>query len=291
MARCSHCGYADNPDDANRCRMCDASITPAFDTSRMDSSFVNRAATQQMNGPTLATEAPFIHHISPDNPGGNVCSQTAAAPVSQIGQESLEGKIRNVERNEERPPLTFYGVMGRVLIALLLLPPYIMLFIISGILCIAFAIVRFPTLSQLFNPFAWTIALIELLEVIVLRYISRTDTVPEYTGVLSDRNDVLYSFFMRGPLDGGALQVGHHVRFNGRWNRNIFIVRDGTDLTTQAAISSRYRDPWKYPFFAMLVLYAGLGISISMNFDQITLLYNNMRDFFHLALQTTPGAA
>ena len=174
----------------------------------------------------------------------------------------LEGRISHLERHDERPPTDFYRVVSRILIGLFLFVPYGVLFAISGIISFAFAFLGFLSLAQLFNPIILTTSMLELLEVIALGRIRKTDTVPVYRGIIEDSSGREYAFIMRGPLKSGNLVVGHHVRLSGERRRGTLIVRTGTDLTANGMILSSYRNPWKIVFFVVLCIYVLLGIGV-----------------------------
>ena len=180
----------------------------------------------------------------------------------QLNQNTLDGRISHVERQDERPRTDVYKVMASILIGILVLIPYVMLFLISGMLSFVFAFIGFSSLSQLFNPIIWTTSSFELLEVLVLRRISRSDSLPVYRGMVEDNNGREYAFMLRGPLDLGNLVMGHHVRLLGEWRQGTFIARQGSDLTTETAIVSGYRNPWRIIFFVVLGLEVMLGLGV-----------------------------
>jgi len=96
----------------------------------------------------------------------------------------------------------------------------------------------------------------------VLRRMSRIDSFPVYRGMVEDNNGREYTFMLRGPLDLGNLMIGHHVRLSGEWRQGTFIARQGSDLTTETAIISGYRNPWRIIFFIVLCLEVMLGLGI-----------------------------
>lgn len=174
----------------------------------------------------------------------------------------LEGQISHLERHDERPPTDCYRVVSRILIGLLLFVPYCVLFAVSGIISFVFAFLGFSSLTQLFNPIIWTTSIFELLEVIALGRIRKTDTVPVYRGMIEDSSGSEYAFIMRGSLNSGNLVVGHHVRLSGKRQRGTLIVRTGTDLTANGMILSSYHNPWKIVLVIVLCLYAVLALGI-----------------------------
>lgn len=174
----------------------------------------------------------------------------------------LEGRISHLECHDERPPIDFYRMVSRILIGLVLFVPYGVLFAVSGIISFAFAFLDFSSLSQLFNPIIWTTSILELLEVIVLGHIRKTDTLPVYRGMIEVSSGREYAFIMRGPLNLGNLVAGHHVRFAGKDRRGTFIVRTETDLTANAMILSSYRNPWKIALVVVLCLYGVLALGV-----------------------------
>ncbi len=254
---CNNCGYAYNGDDAERCTICAAQIMTAND----DVNLPQGSELIEQNSDTAAppsSQPTLIHNSRP----GNQESEPSSAARSQSNQNTLDGRISHVERHDERPRTDVYKVMASILIGILVLIPYGTLFLISGMLSFVFALLGFSSLSQLFNPIIWTTSCFELLEVLVLRRMSRIDSFPIYRGMVEDNNGREYVFMLRGPLDLGNLVMGHHVRLLGEWRQGTFIARQGSDLTTETAIISGYRNPWRIIFFIVLCLEVMLGLGI-----------------------------
>jgi len=254
---CNNCGYAYNGDDADRCTICAAPIMPTND----DVNLPQGSELIEQNDDTTPPPPPQATSISGGSPD-NLASPTSSASNQESAQNILDGRINHLERYDETVPNDFYRVMSRILIGLLILVPYVVLFVVSGIISFAFGFLGFSSLFQMFNPIIWSTTVFELLEVLALRRIRGTDTVPIYRGMIKDDNSRQYAFMMRGPLNSGNLVVGHHVALTGAWRNGTFIVRHGNDLTVNAMISSSYRNPWRIVFFIVLLLYVGLGLGI-----------------------------
>ena len=254
---CNNCGYAYNGDDAERCTICAAQIRPAND----DINLPQHIELIEQNGDTAPPPPSQLTSINHSRQGDRE-STPSSAPRFQSNQNTLAGRISHVERHDERLRADVYKVMASILIGILVLIPYGTLFLISGMLSFVFAFLGFSSLSQLFNPIIWTTSSFELLEVLVLRRISRIDSFPIYRGMVEDNNGREYAFMLRGPLDLGNLVMGHHVRLLGEWRQGTFIARQGSDLTTETAIISGYRNPWRIIFFIVLCLEVMLGLGI-----------------------------
>ena len=127
-----------------------------------------------------------------------------------------------------------------------------MLFIVTGVISFSFAFVGFSSLTQLFNPFIWTTSFFEFLEVLALRRIRGTDTIPVYRGTIEDGLGREQDFMLRGSLRLGNLVIGHQVRLNGQWRSGTLLVQGGENLTTTSTISINYQNPWKRIFGAVL---------------------------------------
>jgi len=167
-----------------------------------------------------------------------------------------------VERFDEKPPVNIFAVLSRILLFILFFVPLLGLFILSGVLSFVFAFIGFQSLSQLFNPFVWSTSFYEFIELFILRRIRGTDTEPFYRGVLEDTQSRESTFLFRGPLKTGNLVPGHNVALRGHWCGGTFEVREGTDRTTNSAITSNYRNPWRAVFSCLIVLYGILGITV-----------------------------
>lgn len=253
---CNNCGYAYNSDDADRCAICDAPIQPANNIN-----LPRAAGFLDQNGDT-ASPPPSQPSSIPDGGPDNLASPASSASNQESAQNILDGRISHLERYDETVPNDFYRVMSRILIGLLILAPYVALFVVSGIISFAFGFLGFSSLSQMFNPIIWSTTVFELLEVLALRRIRGTDTVPIYRGMVENNNSREYAFMLRGPLDLGNLVMGHHVRLLGEWKQGTFIARQGSDLTTETAIVSGYRNPWRIIFFVVLCLEVMLGLGV-----------------------------
>jgi hypothetical protein len=155
------------------------------------------------------------------------------------------------------------------LIWILISVPFGVLFVCAAIISLSFAIIGFQTLSQFFNPLTWTLAITEIVEVIVLRRFRSDDRIPIFRGMIEDRNSREHSFMILGPLHRGNIFVGQNIELTGQWHRGSFIARNGVDLTTSAEITSAYRDPWRGIFCAVLCLEALLGLLLLVNWQNI----------------------
>ena len=132
-----------------------------------------------------------------------------------------------------------------------------------------FAILGIRVLAQLFNPVTWTMAILELLEVMVLGRIRRTDTFPIYRGLIEDRAGRRHQFLLRGPIALGNLIIGHQVGLTGLWRGGNFLAFGGNDLTSNSAITSTYRNRWRVIFYVLLGLYVLIGGYAILNLDSI----------------------
>jgi len=264
---CERCGYGYNPDDAQTCTMCGKAL------GRVDGRGRPRLSETGRGGVTAST--PPLRR--PSRPGrvsgsGGVKAASPAAPrppAVQPRANTISGRISHLERHDEAPPVNVYGVLARILIILLVLVPYGILFVFSAVLAFAFAFLGFPSLSQLFNPIIWTTSMFELLEVIVLRRIRGVNTVPVYRGSVEDNQGRERAFMFRGPLNSANMVLGHHVTLSGKWERDTFMIRRGRDHTTNAVITSGYRNPWRAAFFVVLFLHIFFWLTVCANWGEI----------------------
>ena len=255
---CNNCGYAYNNDDAERCSICNSVLGMSGEiVSMQDSGLIEQPVSE-------------IDNLRPD---AEIISEPAAVIEDRdsrhFGRDILEGRISHLERYDEKPPLDAFNIASKIMIGILIAVPFIFLFVCSGIISLVFAVTGFHALSQLFNPIIWTTAIAELLEILVLRRIRGTDTVPVYRGMIEDANSREHAFWFRGPVKSGNLIVSHNVRLSGKWQGGTFLVQHGADLDSNSDILSRYRNPWKYIFFILLAIYLALGIKIYCQFPEI----------------------
>lgn len=171
-----------------------------------------------------------------------------------IETEAIEGRISHLECHDERPDRNIYRSLSYVLFGLLFFIPFSLTFLISGMISLSFAVIGFSSLSHLFNPVTWSIAVFEMMEILVLRRIGQSNLTPVYRGIVEDVGYQPFNFRMRGPLRMGNLIAGHLVRLSGRWERGTLLVQEGTDITTNAAIVSDHRNPWQVLFYILSVL-------------------------------------
>ena len=164
-----------------------------------------------------------------------------------------------------------------MLIGLLLFIPLSGLFFVFLIISITFGILRFRSLSQLFNPFHIAVTFFELAEIFVLRSIRGTDTIPVFRGTIEARDGNLYSFQMLGTLNHGQFVTGHHIRLEGDFRKGTFHAKKAYDTTTRSAITTRYRNPWRTVFYLILCIYVVLGIvaAFQVNSGQYNTTYLN----------------
>jgi hypothetical protein len=229
---------------------------------------------------SVSHNQPVINTTRSHNPTGSLSNQSRAnSPISVIGQtlppahtpwtgagptvqpspnhdrqKSLTGRIIHLERHDEKRATNLFKLLSGVLFALLLSIPYIAAFAVTGAMSIAFAIVGFSTLARILNPVAWTTAIFQILEVLVLRRIGQSNQLPVYRGMIEDYQGRSYAFKMTGPLKTGNLIQGHRVQLRGKWNRGTFTIKDGQDETTNSDITSTQIDHWKWIFFLMLII-------------------------------------
>ena len=261
---CNNCGYAYNAENATRCEICGAPLehdTQSIQDNMSPESWVSETGHVQDHPDSLLTD-----ELTLSKPHKSAFS---GRPLSdRAGEATLYGRISHVERTDEKPRTDIYKVMSSILIGIMIFIPYTILFVVLGLLSFAFAFLGFSGLSQLFNPLVWTTSLFELMEVIVLRRISRKDTVTVYRGLIEDQSGREFPFFFRGPLVLGNLVEGHSVRLCGRWTGHTFDACEGNDLTTQSEITSAYRNPWKVIFVFIIILYVIMGIGIFVFYHQ-----------------------
>ena len=233
---CTNCGYFEDSDTVTSCAMCGRSFQ----------------------------QAPPPAPSRPSQPQTYQQPRPEAVPVQALHQDpgTLEGRIILIQRVEERPPRNLYRSFSKAIILLVLSPIYIGAFILSFSLFIAFAILRFSILAQLFNPITWTGTLLELFEVLVLRRHGIPDNLVVYRGMVRDSENRSYAFVMYGNLVTGNLIEGHRVSLRGDWrerrtDRGTFYVAEGHDMETGAPITTSYGNPWRVVFFILLILLIG----------------------------------
>ena len=299
--KCDNCNYTLNIDADERCVICNNPISdrinesihsnkgvipsieeaPRDDTSqeqrvnfadsdilltRFSSNHNNDAQPQNHQGNINMFSGPS----SPSNPSDNyVVKPERLSSDNPNGGNILRGRVSHLDLRDERPPVNIYRTLSWVLITIMVIIPFGTFFILSGLVSLAFAIIGFQTLSQLFNPITWTHTLTEMVEVVVLRRFRSDDRIPIFRGMVEDRNNQEYSFLLYGPLQSGNLFVGQLIEFNGQWQNGSFFVQNGNDLNTNAAITSSYRNPWRAIFFSLLGFTAILGVLLLLNWNHI----------------------
>lgn len=270
---CDNCGFVYNEDHAVRCAVCNGQLPSSSPTACLSS---------QTIAVPFEEESPQMPASRPAQPVAGFGRQPAEPPLGSSrpaiqdtpqstpsNVPGIEGRITHIERNDERPPMDVYRFLAQWLIGMLLFIPFAGLFVITGGLSLIFAIIGFRTLSMLFNPFTWSTALFEFLEILVLRRIRGSDTIPVYRGMVEDDGSREVAFIFRGPMRAGNLVAGHNVRLLGRPNRGTFVIRRGMDLTSNSEIISGYRNPWRYIFCFLLTLYIILGFGVYLNLPEI----------------------
>ncbi len=254
---CNNCGYAYNANDATQCMVCDSPLRSEEDLPVLPVEHTERGSDIALPpSPTAATRS--IPNRSEERAPGSIQQPFA----NERAQEAIEGRLSHLDRYDERPRTDAFKVMSGILIGIPVCIPFAILFLTLGIFSFAFAFIGFSSLSQLLNPVVWLTSSFELLEVMVLRRMGRKDTVPVYRGMVEDSNGRERAFVLRGPLTLGNLVVGHHVRLSGHFGRGTLIAREGSDLTTETAISSGYRNPWRIIFFVALFVDAAIAFGI-----------------------------
>lgn len=265
---CSNCRYAFNQDDSRRCAVCGETFSETYS---------NQNSNQQSYDPHQTEEDQYVsldrsndNHVL--NSGIHESIQNPLAN-NHSSLRAINGRIVLVERNDERPPSDFFSITSKILIFFLIVIPFITLFLLTGILCLSFALLGLSALSQLFNPLIWSTALFELFEIVVLSRIRGTDTFPVYRGKIEGEGGQESFFIIRGPLHSGNLVTGHDVNFSGVSRRGTFYIQSGRDLTTNADITSSYRNPWRVVFVILILIYGVLGYFIFNGYDQFIQLY------------------
>ncbi len=274
---CNICHYSMNSDDAMRCIMCNAhrpgTIHDADDSAippaRPDSS-VSDPANPPPNFPDQSTQ-----HTNSEPSGAVHGSQEVENPGARPGTDTsadstvLRGRVSHVEQRDERPPFNIYRTLTWVLVWILIGIPFILLFAGATIISFSFAVIGFRTLSQFFNPLTWTLAITEIMEVIVLRRFRSDDRIPVFRGMVEDRDSREHSFMMFGPLERGNIFVGQNIELSGQWHQGSFMVQNGLDLTTGARITSAYRNPWRVAFFVIAGLWLISCVLVFLNLENI----------------------
>lgn len=257
--RCEHCGFSFNADDATVCSVCGATLGSGQSMSGQAIS----VETNQNRGVSFSRgEARISSYPRRQNTSTYTSTRRERQEISH-GEGILRGRINQLERYDERPRADLYSIFSKIMIWILILIPFLCLFFVTGIMSLVFAILGLRTLAHLFNPIIWATSLFEFFEIMVLARIRGTDQVPIYRGSVEDSNGQETLFFFRGPLNYGHLVQGNHVEFRGQNRRGTFVVRQGRDLTTNAVITSSYRNPWRVIFCILVCLYM---ILISMFF-------------------------
>ena len=272
---CYVCHYSMNNDDETLCLMCNAPRPGAFPAS---------GSTASPRLPPARSEPVPVSHIPADPPGEHdgippsgpdhgereiERPDSGHESEAHAGRGILRGRVSHVEQRDERPPFNLYRTLTWVLIWILIGVPFAMLFAGAAIISFSFAVIGFRTLSQFFNPLTWTVAIAEIMEVVVLRRFRSDDRIPVFRGMVEDRESGEHSFMMLGPLHRGNIFVGQNVEFAGHWHQGSFIVREGADLTTGARITSAYRDPWRMAFFLVAGLFLISVFMLYLNLDTI----------------------
>ena len=305
--KCDKCSYSLNTDDDERCAICHQPNPDRSDESinsnrgskpsrekltSADTNETSRGQRVNPNEPDIHTTQPSNNHNNidqsqnhqgdisifsgpsspsgPSNPSDNSIPEQEQLPSDNPnGGNILRGRVSHLDLRDERPPVNIYRTLSWVLITIMVIIPFGTFFILSGLVSLAFAIIGFQTLSQLFNPITWTHTLTEMVEVVVLRRFRSDDRVPIFRGMVEDRNNQEYSFLMYGPLQSGNLIIGQVIELNGQWQNGSFLVQNGNDLDTGAAIISSYRNPWRVIFFSLLSFMAILGVLLLLNWNHI----------------------
>ena len=251
---CTNCGYFENSDTVASCAMCGSSF--------------QQAPPPAPSRPTPPQDYQPPHpEIVPVRAQTDLRPRPDVVPVRAPRQDPgiLEGRIILIQRVEERPPRNLYRSFSKTIILFVLSPIYISAFILSLSFFIAFAILRFSTIAQLFNPITWTGTFLELFEVLVLRRRGAPANLVVYRGMVRNDENRSYAFVMYGNLIAGNLIEGHRVRFSGDWrerrtDRGTFFVAEGHDLETGAQITTSHGNPWRAVFFILLITLLGLAV-------------------------------
>ena len=261
MARlCSNCGYAYNPDNASYCDMCNRALqTTTLAVPPASSVSVSSGA---VTPPALPGRIPG-QSGGPTGIAGSTTGNPPAPLETQATREAsnaLIGRITHLERYDERPPGDIYRTLSRLMIGILIAIPYAFFFIALGILSFFFGLLGFRSLSQLFNPIIWTSSIFRIMEVLMLRNLRGSDTLPVYRGTIEDSTGTEQHFMMNGPLVGGNLIVGSRVSMAGNWHNGTLHAVQGEDISARTTIMTSNRNPWRVIFLALLGVYGTLGI-------------------------------
>ncbi len=248
---CSYCGSTSNEDNAAFCSCC-------------KERFVSGSSSRQQTG-----MQPAITSASQSSGGTQPPPNSGHRSNNQVNQQQpqpsvncnnmLAGRISRVSRSDESPEKTGSEYLAKFLIGILILVPYLVLFFASGIMAIALGIMRFPTLAGMLNPFAWTTALAELLELLVLSRLRGGQNVPVYRGTIRIEGGIQRSFIMVGPFRDGDFEVGDDVEFTGITRNGAFHVSSCRNVTTSSTVVSQYRNRWPLVLRVVMFVYLFFG--------------------------------
>lgn len=283
---CSYCGHINDSNTAEKCEVCSESFQRQAVVASQQSSAPARQG--QAHGSFSFEECGPPRRTPPQSAaGGQRDGQRHArehAPATRTSRPvPLEGIITELERNEELPPANYYKIFSVVLLVLMLLPVFLTMLLLSIALVIAFSIVRLQPLAHMFNPIAWMVAMIELMEIFVIGRLRHNDQSAIYRGVIRDDDHHLYIFYLRGLLRTGNLIKGHRVSFQGTWRlgnrgnndeRGTLEVSRGMDLSTGSSITSNWGNPWRNIFFVLLVIFFVLAAWLVMHSGAINIFLN-----------------
>lgn len=235
--KCTRCGYQYNSEKREHCYRCGSRLDPGCIVESSD------PERRYPDEPYVPVEQDVQSHLQDTT--DDIFSGTV-----------LEGRMTHVERNEEKISADFFEIAGKIIIGFNVVITFFFLFFFLILVCIVTSAFGFRNLTYIFNPMHWIRWVFYLIESIFGRRPVNRDTVPVYRGLIEHRSGQDCSFMMRGPIIGSNLIVGHQFRFEGEWEDGVFLIRQGINLSTSAAVSSGYRNPWKPIFIFILILYA-----------------------------------
>jgi len=279
---CPECGFAYNKDDAMKCKECDEFIQPITDLCK---SQTHQIVKREPSG------------ITPQPPSNLIKEDSR-----QIYRNGLEGRISQVKRNEELPPIHICKILSIilmilvvVLMALMVVPMALMVVpmalmklmavpaiqdIIIGLVLLlvllSFIGFRLGSMLSFFNPFNIIFAIFTFTMQLIMRSVGNRDRrIPVFRGMIETSDGNEHHFVFRGPFQVGNLVESHYVILKGKWKKSNFIASRGKDKTTcNSAIISKYRNPNTWPvvliFMLSLILFLFLSSPMSSQIKSIT---------------------
>jgi len=248
---CSYCGYNNSDNDA-------ACIVCGDGRSGGAGSAGEQTPDSGSTRPPTSAVPPGNARTYPQTDRGGNRGTPLPPPAGRPGV-MLRGRVSRIDRTEEQPEKTPAEYLAKFLIGILILVPFLALFTASGLLAVSFGIVGFPSIAHLLNPFSWTTALAELLEVLVLSRLRGGQNLPVYRGTIQAEGGNQRSFMMIGPFRDGDFTVGDTVELYGSERSRAFRVERAQNCTTGSMVTSQYRNRWPFVLRIVAFIYALIG--------------------------------